>query len=200
MLRRGAFIGASLVVVVLSYLLSAGSASADPVTFAVKATAAAVVPTPGPAGASGSATFTVNDSTGQICYQLSETGITAPEGAHIHQGAAGTVGPIVVVLDISKLNTTGQSCTASTPAIASAIIANPSNYYMIIHTMQYDAGAIRGQLTRAPDGVNAGSGGRAAPSDQSTVVLLALLGVGVLLCLGFGWQLVARRPFASADQ
>ena len=49
----------------------------------------------GPSSASG--TFTVEFKNGQACFKMSVKGLGAfPIAAHIHRGAAGTNGPIVV--------------------------------------------------------------------------------------------------------
>jgi CHRD domain len=36
--------------------------------------------------------------------------------------------------------------TATDPTLAAAILLNPENYYVIVHTTTREAGAIRGQL------------------------------------------------------
>src|SRR5919112_6735571 len=48
---------------------------------------------------SGTAIITVNPGQEEVCFELSVAGIDAPTGAHIHEGAAGTNGPVVVGLE-----------------------------------------------------------------------------------------------------
>ena len=79
-----------------------------------------------------------------ICWKFhaGPAGVTAQ---HIHRGAAGTNGPIVVDFDG---NTTG--CRDIKAELAAAILANPAGYYANQHTANFPAGAIRGQLFPRP--------------------------------------------------
>ena len=87
---------------------------------------------------------------GTICYDGKVQAIgRALTGAHIHIGAAGTNGPVVVDLDPFGADVTGnkaEHCVTTTVVIAGAIIATPSAYYVNVHTEAYPGGAIRGQL------------------------------------------------------
>jgi PKD repeat protein len=81
-----------------------------------------------------------------IYYYLWETGIAAPTAAHIHTGAAGVNGNVLVGL--SPTFTNGQA-TGTVPVDAvtlAAIQANPDLYYVNIHNGDFPGGAIRGQL------------------------------------------------------
>lgn len=169
-------------------LIGAGSAAAATATFTVRATAAAEVPTAGPAGASAAATLTVDSATGRICYRISTTGLTGVTDVHLHNGASGSIGPLVTMLDQAStaLSTGQQSCNTMNlaPATAQAIIADPSNYYVNVHTTAYPTGAVRGQLSQTPDGVNAGSGGQAASSGHgSKLVAVGVISGGLFLAL-----------------
>ena len=67
-------------------------------------------------------------------------------GAHIHIGAAGVAGAVVVDLDPFGADVTGNKathCVRTSPATAAAIIANPSGYYVNVHTTDYPAGVFR---------------------------------------------------------
>src|SRR5689334_14382291 len=115
----------------------------------------------GPSSASG--TFTVQFKNGQACYKMSVKGLGAfPVAAHIHRGAAGTNGPIVVdLLATSKSTWKGtsprvaQKCVAARAATVAAIKRNPGNFYANVHTSKNPGGAARGQLK--PD--TSGNGG-----------------------------------------
>ena len=105
------------------------------------------IPGPGDPDGSGTATFRMIRGSAVICFQLNVHGITLPAtGAHIHQGAAGTAGPVVVPLTAPGAGGTATGCVNSTRTLVAAILANPAGYYANVHTTDYPAGAIRGQL------------------------------------------------------
>jgi len=111
----------------------------------------------GPSAANG--TFTVEFRNGQACYRMSVKALGAtPVAAHIHRGAAGTNGPIVIDLKPSFKGTSprvSQKCVTAASATVSAIRRNPGNFYANVHTSKNPGGAARGQLkrdTRGNDG------------------------------------------------
>ncbi|HEX6493487.1 MAG TPA: CHRD domain-containing protein, partial [Candidatus Dormibacteraeota bacterium] len=96
---------------------------------------------PGPSGGAGTAKITIDGN--NLCYDLSWNAATGNAVvAHIHQGPAGTSGPIVEPLSA----TTAHTCTVVSPSVSQGIASNPSGYYVNIHTDKYPDGAIRGQL------------------------------------------------------
>ncbi len=118
--------------------------AAGPVTIKVAMTGAVEIPTGDPDG-TGTASVTIDPAKGQICYTLTAAGIDTATMAHIHKGAAGVAGPVVVPLDPPA---TGSStgCKPVEPAVITAILAAPSDYYVNIHTAAFPKGALRGQL------------------------------------------------------
>lgn len=122
--------------------------------------------------ATGSATFeVVNDST--ISYRLNATGITNVTMAHIHAGAAGVNGSIVVWLfpvggsapanpPVTPNTTpwvTGQFTRSQIRGIGSnppmsmdslRRLMSTGNAYANVHTSANTGGEIRGQITLAP--------------------------------------------------
>ena len=114
----------------------------------------------GPTNARG--TFTVHFEHGQACYRMSVSGLGAkPVAAHIHKGAAGVNGNIVLDLKIGANTFKGTSprvaskCVAAKASVVSAIRRNPAGYYANVHTSKNPGGAARGQLkadTRGNDG------------------------------------------------
>ena len=102
-------------------------------------------------GAAGRAIVRIDEDTGEITYRVVARRlpgtIAGSPGAHIHVGAAGDMGPVVQGLDRTGrergLVATG---TATNPALAEAIVADPANYYVNVHTTVCPGGAIRGQL------------------------------------------------------
>lgn len=84
-------------------------------------------------------------------------------GLHIHRGAAGVAGPVVINTGISGTNPVAQVAngdgvqrpaqvqTTDSTALAAVndILADPSQFYVNMHTTKYPNGIIRGQLQRA---------------------------------------------------
>ena len=79
---------------------------------------------------------------------------------HIHAGAAGANGPVVIDSGTAQIPdaTTGSfpvlqaqvsSTTAAALAAVKGILADPSQYYLNVHTSANPAGVFRGQLQRA---------------------------------------------------
>lgn len=104
---------------------------------------------PGPSATSGSGTALIRLDTadGLVCYDLKVSGIEPALAAHIHHGPAGVSGPIVVPL-VPPSQQTGESkgCVQADASLIADIRANPSQYYVNVHTQSFPGGAIRGQL------------------------------------------------------
>jgi CHRD domain len=114
-------------------------------------TGAAEVPGPGDPDASGFVTLTLNPGQEEICFNLEVSGIPLPAdsaGAHIHVGAAGTAGGVVVaLLPAGQPDAPTESgCVSADRETILAILQNPENYYVNVHTFEFPNGAIRGQL------------------------------------------------------
>lgn len=117
-------------------------------------TGANEVPGPGDADGTGTASVRLQPGLGRLCYTITVSNITLPAtGAHIHQGAAGVAGPVVVPLSnpvaSSTAPTVGTStgCTNVSRTLVSQILANPAGFYVNVHTADFPAGAVRGQLS-----------------------------------------------------
>ena len=92
----------------------------------------------------GTALITIDDSTAPfptISWNITVGSILLPPtGAHIHQGVAGVNGPVRI--DFSA-QLTGSGLQ---DADLAGVIAQPSGWYVNIHTSQFPGGAIRGQV------------------------------------------------------
>jgi hypothetical protein len=110
-------------------------------------TGAAEVPGPGDADGSGTFVARVNAGRGEVCYELKVQDIAAASAAHIHEGAEGVAGDIVVPLDAP---TSGESdgCATIDRELAMALIRTPENYYVNVHNADFPLGAVRGQLAK----------------------------------------------------
>jgi len=99
------------------------------------------VPPADPDG-SGFVRITLNHGQGQVCWELTYTGIDAPSAAHIHAAPAGVNGPVVV-----PLSPIAFGCRELSRDLIKAIIQHPELYYVNVHNAVYPGGAIRGQLS-----------------------------------------------------
>jgi CHRD domain len=110
-------------------------------------TGAAEVPGPGDPNGTGTATIRLNQGQGKVCFVLTASNITLPATlAHIHVGRAGTFGDPVVTLVPPDATGMSGGCVSAPKATIKAIRRNSANYYVNIHTSDFGAGAIRGQL------------------------------------------------------
>jgi hypothetical protein len=118
-------------------------------TFRVTLAAENEVPQAGDRGMSGAGTVRIDAASGQVCPNVD---ITKPQGtaimaAHIHRGAAGANGPVVIPFQ-SDAEGIKDDCVTADPALVTEIQQQPQAFYVNVHTGQYPNGAIRGQLTR----------------------------------------------------
>ena len=84
-----------------------------------------------------------------VCVRLVVDGLDDVVMAHIHVGAAGTNGPVVVPLPPPTTGASG-GCVAVDPTLLRAIANNPAGYYVNVHTAAFPGGAVRGQLVAGP--------------------------------------------------
>jgi hypothetical protein len=103
------------------------------------------VPGPGDPNGRGEADVTVYKE--KVCYELEVERIKPATAAHIHRGAPGVAGDIVVEL---KAPTDGSSegCKAISKQLSKNLREHPWRYYVNVHNDPYPDGAIRGQLHR----------------------------------------------------
>jgi len=105
-------------------------------------------------GATGVADLELYPMLGIVCAQITVDKGTATgtfagaAGAHIHEAPAGSAGPIVVPLPVPSDDTgTVDGCVAVDGALQSEILGDRTNYYVNVHTTDYPAGLVRGQLS-----------------------------------------------------
>jgi hypothetical protein len=109
---------------------------------------------PGPGDPDGFGQAFVRLSSDRICFALEWSDIGQPTRGHIHVGAAGVAGAIVVPFfeslpgSLPDAMASARGCVTADPALIAQIRANPGNYYVNLHDATFPAGAIRGQLRR----------------------------------------------------
>lgn len=92
----------------------------------------------------GKGTFTGTITGGKLKFTLKFSHLTgAATAAHIHMGAKGVSGPVVVPL-CGPCKTTVTGTASVSAAVLSAI--KKGKAYVNVHTAKYPAGEIRGQL------------------------------------------------------
>jgi len=101
--------------------------------------------------------FGIDGDATTLCYVINVdkiSGLRRPLGesraAHIHEGAAGTNGPVVVALAFPQGGESAD-CISEDEADLDAgtvrdILQNPADYYVNVHNNVYPGGAVRGQL------------------------------------------------------
>jgi len=110
------------------------------------------------ASCSGTATVTFTSTSAK--FDVSITGCPASTViniGHIHEGATGVNGGVKIdstlkAGDITLSNgavTFSRTNTAADPALITAVMANPSGYYVNFHSGVHTGGVIRGQLSKA---------------------------------------------------
>jgi CHRD domain len=101
-------------------------------------------------GANGVAVIQIDETTGEIRYRVVATNLPGTiTGAHIHVGPAGVSPPMNIVQPLQPTDLQSGlvfAGTATNPTLASAILLNPANYYVNVHTQTCPTGAVRGQL------------------------------------------------------
>jgi CHRD domain len=131
-------------------VVAAAGAGGRPLS-ATPLTGAQEVP-PADLDASGTADVTLNQGKGTVCSTVTWTNVDgAVFAGHIHRGAAGTNGPIVVTLFEGVFSGTDATsgCTENVaPGLIKEIRQDPSAFYVNVHSTVFPNGAIRGQLSK----------------------------------------------------
>jgi hypothetical protein len=140
--RLGTFAVAAALTLVL-----ATSALAGGRPLAATLSGANEVPGPGDPDGTGTAQITLNQGQGMVCWTIHVEDITLPAAAaHIHSGPADVAGPVVVTLSPPDAAGDASGCVSVDRSLIKAIRKNPSQYYVNVHTSDFPAGAVRGQL------------------------------------------------------
>lgn len=147
---------------------------------------------PGDEDGTGSAMIVLDPDTGEACWELTVENIEPVTQSHIHVGAEGESGDVVVPLDVDGFEGSSEGCVSDQDAdTLQAIVDDSTGYYVNVHTADFPAGAIRGQLVGASEPPDT-----ALPITDRPTGLLGLLLVAVaVVAIG----LRAARPIATRD-
>jgi hypothetical protein len=168
----------------------AGIVAAAETTLTAELAGVAEGDSPGDPDGSGSATVTLDPETGEACWSLTAEDIGPVLQSHIHVGAEGEAGDVVVPLDVDGFEESSEGCVSDQDAdVLQSIIDDPAGYYVNLHTEEFPAGAIRGQLMAAasPD--------TALPSHDRSGVLLGVVLLAVAVGIG-----LRRRATVTATR
>jgi hypothetical protein len=110
-------------------------------------TGASEVPGPGDPDGGGTAAVTLNQGQNEVCFELTVTNIAPATLAHIHSGAAGVAGPVVVTLT-PPTEGTSKGCASASADVIKDIRQHPANFYVNVHNADFPDGAVRGQLSK----------------------------------------------------
>ena len=127
-----------------------GQTAAAPIS--LKAALSGAEEVPGPGVKDGVGAFLIDITGSKGCYDLKATMGEKPTKAHIHQGAKGASGPVVVDLMPAfapgEAAFTAKSCVDLPGDTAAKLLADPAAYYVNVHSDAHSDGAMRGQLAR----------------------------------------------------
>jgi hypothetical protein len=146
---------------------------------------------PGDEDGSGTASIVIDPEAGTACWTLTAEGINPVLQSHIHVGAEGESGDVVVPLDVDGFEGSSEGCIEpmEDAAILQEILDNPAGYYVNLHTEDFPAGAIRGQLAASATPPNT-----AVPATDGSLGLLGAIVLGLALAIGLrAWRPALTR-------
>lgn len=168
-MTRVLFAVALLLVGMLPAAASVSAEESQQSNFSARLTGAQEVPAV-VTGATGRATFEITDNDTKIHFRISSKGLDRITQAHIHVGARGTNGPIILFLfPFTATGVNGEGWSVSGTVTAADLIPRPTatpavntfadavkairsgNTYANIHTVAHPGGEIRGQIGPSED-------------------------------------------------
>ena len=110
-------------------------------------TGAAEVPGPGDPDGKGTAVITLNQGKNEVCFELTVSNIAPATAAHIHAGAAGVAGDVVVTLT-PLTEGSSKGCVSAGAEQIKNIRQKPEDFYVNVHNADFPDGAVLGQLSK----------------------------------------------------
>jgi len=137
-----------VLVAIAALLVAAAPVSAKISKLETKLSGANEMPAADPDG-SGTAQLRLNRAKKKVCFEIRVRNIGQVVAAHIHKGGKSVAsGPIVLpLIETASNKTKFERCVKHVKrSLISAILKHPRRYYVNVHTPDFPAGAIRGQL------------------------------------------------------
>jgi hypothetical protein len=149
-------LAALALVVALLALPAISAAGRNTTEVDAKLTGKAEVPGPGSNKGKGDIQIFLKPTQKKVCFNLEVKNLDTITDGHIHKGAEGVAGDVKVPLFVGQtLAGTGSydGCTKNVKKkLIKKVAAHPEKYYANVHTLDFPAGAIRGQLELAQAG------------------------------------------------
>ena len=135
-------------VVALIAAAAAIAAPEDKVEMTSKMSGKQEVPGPGDKDGKGTAELKVNAVKQKVCFTIEYEGLSGTATAgHIHKGAKGDDGNIVVELFTTEQESPVEDCVkVEKERTLKKIVKSPADFYVNVHDDEFPEGAIRGQL------------------------------------------------------
>jgi len=175
----------------VSILALAGTVLAAETTLTATLAGSTEGDNPGDEDGSGTASIVIDPEAGTACWTLNAEDIEPVTQSHIHVGAEGVSGDVVVPLDVDGFEGSSEGCTEpmEDAAVLQDILDNPAGFYVNLHTEDFPAGAIRGNLEASGTAPNT-----ALPLPEGPLGVLGavLLGIAAAIALQ-SWRPVAMR-------
>ena len=142
------FVVGAVTVAFAGWALANGSPESTTLSGAEEVNSAGT-PNQGDPDGTGTADLRLNQGQGRVCFELTWANISSVVGGHIHKAPAGSNGSIVVDL-LGGPNSSTTGATGCITGVAKSLVKdirnNSSEYYVNIHSSEFQGGAIRGQL------------------------------------------------------
>src|SRR5947209_4086595 len=138
---------------------------------------------PGPGDPDGLGLAGIRFEGTSVNYNIMVKNIVAPTASHIHRGAAGVAGPVIITLASVFPNNTATGMATASAALIDEIRRNPAGFYVNVHNADFPGGAIRAQLSTGAFAF--ATGGQEVPGpgdpDGSGMAVFTLSGGGTTL-------------------
>jgi CHRD domain len=140
----------AILAAMVAALVLATSASAAPRPFHAELSGAEETPDPGDDNGIGTADLRIDRAERSVCFTIRVRRIDSVVAAHIHTGGRGVAGPISVELITEPME--GRRFTGCAEDVSRGLIRRiarrPRGFYVNVHTEDYPAGAVRGQVRK----------------------------------------------------